>query len=99
MTREFLYCGELVSEGGLAPVAKLLTDCSWRIELQHSGYDGTSYLRMRRPQIRRAVVARMLKLNTPRAVGEHLCYRRKPAFGNQLAAVKKLPCHGLVEAA
>src|SRR5213075_1891282 len=45
MTREFLYCGELVSEGGLAPVAKVLTDCSWRIELQHSGYDGTSYLR------------------------------------------------------
>jgi hypothetical protein len=42
---EFLYCGELISEGGLEPVASALKACSWRIELQHSGYDHTFYLR------------------------------------------------------
>jgi hypothetical protein len=42
---EFLYNGELVSEGGLEPVAQALAHCSWPIELRRSGYDGTLYLR------------------------------------------------------
>ena len=44
MKEEFLYCGELVSIGGLEPVEKALARCSWRIVLRRSGYDGTLYL-------------------------------------------------------
>jgi hypothetical protein len=50
MSQEFLYHGELISDGGLEPVARTLAGCSWRIELQRSSYDGTLYLRTRRSQ-------------------------------------------------
>jgi len=49
----FLYHGELISESGLQPVASALSACSWRIELQHSGYDRTFYLRT--PHTRREI--------------------------------------------
>ena len=45
MSQEFHYHGEFISVGGVEPVAKALADCSWRIELCLSGYDGTRYLR------------------------------------------------------
>jgi len=45
MSQEFLYCGEFISDEGVEPVARALADCSWRIELRRSGYDGTLYLR------------------------------------------------------
>ncbi|OAI57387.1 hypothetical protein AYO49_02155 [Verrucomicrobiaceae bacterium SCGC AG-212-N21] len=44
MSQEFLYCGEFISDEGVEPVARALADCSWRIELRRSGYDGTLYL-------------------------------------------------------
>lgn len=50
MTGEFFYHGELISDGGVAPVAQALTECSWRVELHRSGYDGTLYLRTPRSQ-------------------------------------------------
>jgi hypothetical protein len=50
MSQEFLYHGEFISDGGVEPVARALAGCSWRIELQGSGYDGTLYLRTPRSQ-------------------------------------------------
>ena len=50
MSQEFLYHGEFISDGGLEPVAQALAGCSWRIELQRSGYDGKLYLRTPRSQ-------------------------------------------------
>jgi hypothetical protein len=50
MSQEFLYCGEFISDGGVEPVARALTSCSWPIELRRSGYDGTLYLRTSRSQ-------------------------------------------------
>lgn len=44
MSQEFLYYGEFISDGGIEAVAHALADCSWRIELRRSGYDGTLYL-------------------------------------------------------
>lgn len=45
MTQEFLYYGQFISDGGVAPVARALAGCLWRVELCQSGYDGTFYLR------------------------------------------------------
>jgi len=45
MTTEHRYCGELISEDGLLPVAKALTHCSWRIVPEHADYNGGLYLR------------------------------------------------------
>jgi hypothetical protein len=45
MSQEFLFHGEFISDGGVEPVAHALAGCSWRIELNRSGYDGTLYLR------------------------------------------------------
>lgn len=50
MAQEFLYHGEFVSEEGLEPVARTLAGCSWRIELQRSGYDDTLYLKSQHSQ-------------------------------------------------
>ncbi len=53
MAREFSYYGEVISNGGLEPVAQALAGCSWRIELRRSAHDGTLYLRSSsEPEIR-----------------------------------------------
>ena len=51
MTQEFQYYGQFISDDGLAPVARALSGCSWRVELCQSGYDGTLYLETRSPEI------------------------------------------------
>jgi hypothetical protein len=45
MTCGIYYCGEFVAPDGLEPVAQMLADCSWRVKLIRSGFDGTLYLR------------------------------------------------------
>ena len=50
MTQEFSYYGQLIADDGLGPVMSALRECSWRIELRQSGYDGTHYLTTPRDQ-------------------------------------------------
>jgi hypothetical protein len=50
MSTEFEFVGEIISESGLQTVAESLHGCSWPVELRHSSFTHSFYLRSGRGQ-------------------------------------------------